>query len=689
MRNPERVSLLPLVAGLCLLCALTVVGALRFHEEARREILERTGSQLSAHASVTAAMVTVWAGVQRDAVEDMARYDMLRLLASEIAAADLPVVLLRELGETSWTGQAYNGHSSLDDQERRVLRDISPHAMLIYRKFAEYMARHGAVGMALLDRTCEPAIVIGQGWQTETRSLLRKRQAQKSLSGISWLPVRLQGERLLVDIACPVTAPGYMATAGDVPQGILLVSCDIGALLQGLGQAPELGYLGLLLERGEGQAQAIGMGERPSLNPISLPEDFGQTVRPRELLLPAFSGTADCLVVGQAVPGTPWYAAVACRAEDVRQDQDEIGVRIWGMAGLLFLCLAGLLTWSFWWLGVRRERGEARELRELYETMSRQRALLDTVIRAMRSALALVDGEGRLVYANTEFARLARCQGEVLPLMQVRHLPDYLARSLERHVEFVSRTGTEFSDQEDMLVEGRLVHFNVQCLPFTMEGGAPGIVVIYRDITAHVEAELRLATMLRQTVEAFTHAVEAVDPYLQGQSGFTAELAYHLSAWLGKDDPALESTLRTAASLSHVGMIRLPHALLTKAGPLTAEERLQMEKHVEYAVEALRGIDFGLPVLQAIEQMYERMDGSGYPRQLQGEAICLQARILAVADTFCALMRPRAYRRRHDEPAALAILRERPFKYDQQVVDALAAFLGSSQGKEFVRILRQ
>ena len=411
---------------------------------------------------------------------------------------------------------------------------------------------------------------------------------------------------------------------------------------------------------------------------------------PRDMVLPAISGTMDCLVVGQPVPGTSWYAAVACRADSVRQEQDDMAWRVWTMAGLLFLCLAGILVWFYWWLGIRRERGEVRELKDLYATMSRQRCLLDTVLRAMHSALALVDGEGRIVYANTEFARLARCQGEVLHLMQVRHLPDYLARSLERHVEFVWRTGTEFSDQEDMLVEGKLVHLNVQCLPFAAEDDASGtVVVVYRDITAHVEAEQRLATMLRQTVEAFTHAVEAVDPYLKGQSGLTGELAYHLAAWLGKDDPALESTLRTAASLSQVGMIRLPHDLLTKAGPLTPEERLLMEKHVDYAVEALRGIDFGLPVLQTIEQMHERMDGSGYPRKLQGEAICLQARILAVANTFCALMRPRSYRRRHDEPAALAILRERPFKYDQQVVDALAAFLQSAQGKEFVRILQQ
>ena len=689
MRNPERVSLRPLLGGLILLLALTVIGATRFNSTEQRDILDRTGSQLSAYASTAAAMVTVWTGVQRDAVAEMARYDMLRLLAAEIAETDLPAALLRELGETPWTEQEHGRHSGLDERDRQALRDISPHVMLIYRKFVEFISRHDFSGMALLDRTLEPVMQIGQGWQADARTLLKQCRSEGLLSRAGMLPVRLQGERLLVDFYCPVTAPGYVS-ADDSPQGILLVTCDIGRLLEGIGQSSELGYLSLLLETGGDLVQAIGMGERPSINQVALPAGFGQDMTPRDMVLPAISGTMDCLVVGQPVPGTSWYAAVACRADSVRQEQDDMAWRVWTMAGLLFLCLAGVLAWFYWWLGIRRERGEIRELKDLYATMSRQRGLLDTVLRAMHSALALVDGEGRIVYANTEFARLARCQGDVLHLMQVRHLPDYLARSLERHVEFVWRTGTEFSDQEDMLVEDRLVHLNVQCLPFAAEDGTSGsVVVVYRDITARVEAEQRLATMLRQTVEAFTHAVEAVDPYLKGQSGLTGELAYHLAAWLGKDDPALESTLRTAASLSQVGMIRLPHGLLTKAGPLTPEERLLMEKHVDYAVEALRGIDFGLPVLQTIEQMHERMDGSGYPRKLQGEAICLQARILAVANTFCALMRPRSYRRRHDEPAALAILRERPFKYDQQVVDALAAFLQSAQGKEFVQTLRQ
>ncbi|WP_337382366.1 hypothetical protein [Desulfovibrio sp.] len=104
MRNPERVSLRPLLGGLILLLALTVIGATRFNSAEQREILDRTGSQLSAYTSTAAAMVTVWTGVQRDAVAEMARYDMLRLLAAEIAETNLPVALLRAPGRNRSMG---------------------------------------------------------------------------------------------------------------------------------------------------------------------------------------------------------------------------------------------------------------------------------------------------------------------------------------------------------------------------------------------------------------------------------------------------------------------------------------------------------------------------------------------------------------------------------------------------------
>ena len=147
------------------------------------------------------------------------------------------------------------------------------------------------------------------------------------------------------------------------------------------------------------------------------------------------------------------------------------------------------------------------------------------------------------------------------------------------------------------------------------------------------------------------------------------------------------STLRTAANLSQIGMIQLPKELFTKSGLLTPEERALLQNHVEYAKSALAGIDFGLPVMEAISQMYERMDGSGYPEKLSGDAICENARILAVANTFCALVRSRSYRLAHSVEQAMEILDEQPPKYDMRVVEALRQFLPTEQGEAFLALL--
>ena len=134
-------------------------------------------------------------------------------------------------------------------------------------------------------------------------------------------------------------------------------------------------------------------------------------------------------------------------------------------------------------------------------------------------------------------------------------------------------------------------------------------------------------------------------------------------------------------------MIRLPREIVRKTSALTEEERAQMHRHVEYARNILAEIDFGLPILPAITQMFERLDGSGYPAGLTGEAICQNARILAVANTFCALMRPRSYRMAHDIAEALDILSSTPLRYDPEVVSALQGFLETDDGHAFLHDL--
>jgi HD-GYP domain-containing protein (c-di-GMP phosphodiesterase class II) len=109
-----------------------------------------------------------------------------------------------------------------------------------------------------------------------------------------------------------------------------------------------------------------------------------------------------------------------------------------------------------------------------------------------------------------------------------------------------------------------------------------------------------------------------------------------------------------------------------------------MEAHVAHAAKVLHGIDFGLPVCEAVEQMHECLDGSGYPKGLQGTEIVLPARVLGVVNSFCAMVEPRAYRGARPVEEALQLLRAAGPAYDQRVVAALDGVVHSALGERLL-----
>jgi HD-GYP domain-containing protein (c-di-GMP phosphodiesterase class II) len=109
-----------------------------------------------------------------------------------------------------------------------------------------------------------------------------------------------------------------------------------------------------------------------------------------------------------------------------------------------------------------------------------------------------------------------------------------------------------------------------------------------------------------------------------------------------------------------------------------------MERHVEYSRDVLASIEFDLPVLPAIIQMNERQDGKGYPECLLGDGICLHARILAVANAFCAMLRPRSYRPALPLDKVLDALESQTDSYDVNVVHALRDVLDTPAGERLL-----
>ena len=177
------------------------------------------------------------------------------------------------------------------------------------------------------------------------------------------------------------------------------------------------------------------------------------------------------------------------------------------------------------------------------------------------------------------------------------------------------------------------------------------------------------------TLRRLSRAVE----YHDGETGAHIERVGEHAAAIGRTlglDAARVELLRVAAPLHDIGKIGVPAVLLRKQGPLNDVERIVMQHHTDLGRELLGGSGNELLELAATIAWthHERWDGSGYPRGLAGEAIPLEGRIVAVADTFDAMTSDRPYRSARSEDEALAVLElERGIVFDPDVVDA---FLG-------------
>ena len=148
-------------------------------------------------------------------------------------------------------------------------------------------------------------------------------------------------------------------------------------------------------------------------------------------------------------------------------------------------------------------------------------------------------------------------------------------------------------------------------------------------------------------------------------------------------DAHRQEGLRVAGYLHDIGKIRIPSEILSKPKKLTLVEFQLVQGHAQASYDVLKDVAFPWPVAEVALQHHERMDGSGYPQGLKGEAILLEARILSVADVVEAMSSHRPYRAGLGVEAALdEITRQRGIHFDPQVVDACLAVF-REQGYKF------
>jgi putative nucleotidyltransferase with HDIG domain len=180
----------------------------------------------------------------------------------------------------------------------------------------------------------------------------------------------------------------------------------------------------------------------------------------------------------------------------------------------------------------------------------------------------------------------------------------------------------------------------------------------------------RVTRMSEETVEALARAIDATSTWTAGHSKRVTRMAMTLGRELRLNADALDRLYR-GGMLHDVGKLGVSGHVLDKPGKLTAEEFEQVRRHPVLGATILGPLSVFRDIIPLIEQHHEKFDGTGYPEGLTGPEIALEARVLAVADVFDALISSRPYRAAMPLETVVEIIeRDSGSHFDPYVVDA-------------------
>ena len=333
------------------------------------------------------------------------------------------------------------------------------------------------------------------------------------------------------------------------------------------------------------------------------------------------------------------------------------------------------------WIGTAtdvedRKRSDA-ELHRVHVDSARTLNVLETLQSTAPIGFGFIDRDCRIVRLNDRLAmvngmcaeqQIGRTVAEVVPDIWAQVEPIY-RRALDAGEPTVNLEVTGHTAEEP----GRTHSWLTSYYPVRVGREVIGTGVIVVDITERKEAEQTQRDLTRAAIDAIARTVEARDPYTAGHQQRVGVIAAEIASRFGLDSSAVEG-IKIAATIHDIGKIAVPAEILARPGKLTPAEWEMMKTHPQVGHDIIDPINFPWPIAAMILQHHERLDGSGYPSGLIGEAIGLGARIIAVADVVEAMSSHRPYRPGLGLSAALDELkRGRATRFDPAVVDICLA----------------
>ena len=418
-----------------------------------------------------------------------------------------------------------------------------------------------------------------------------------------------------------------------------------------------------------------------------------------------YKGT-DVLFVSRAIANLPWILVrKISRAEALEATETRLKTIL--IVFVLIIIGVTVAIIAVWRHGTSVRATQAAERfrisSERFENISK---FMRLVTNSQPNEIAAVDGTTTYTFANEPAAAVAGITPEDMmgktmasvmgPVkakffeqvnrnilrnfadLEEQELPDSRERARESHVH-------TFEGEDDSFEVIKSDHIPLR----GDRDHPPGVLMVLSDITELTHERRRSEQMTRQLINTIVNVVDQRDPYSSHHSSRVAQVARAIAEEmdLSQEDA---NTVDLAGNLLSLGKIFVPTVVLGKGEEdMTPEENSMVANSYMVSAELLKDIPFDGPVVEAIRQSGERVDGAG-PLGLKDEQILMTARIVNVANMFVRKISARAYREGLTfEEVSNVLLQSSGTQFDRKPVSALINFLDNHGGMEKWAHLRE
>lgn len=510
--------------------------------------------------------------------------------------------------------------------------------------------------------------------------------AQYGNISASTLPMRVSENGLSLDILVPISEAQPKADAAR-PQvvGVLLytvnVTDDLRTILAPSALTGESEQTRLFQSADKALIEIF-----PSASPKITESTDNRTSDDIAFKTRMSANGNDVFSAGRKIPGAAWFIFQEADREVVLQSISVFTYTVAGLAALSVMVVFGIFVTVWLVVSGQNSRAMAEQYKEFAGQINAQRRLLGSINNTIDEQIGLTDLDGKYVYANPSLAQLADFPLKALPGKTNR---DLFGDKAAQEIAALDEKALESDMTQNSFLEleterGTHILRIAKTRLADDTGQIMGVVTVSSDITEYVEYQRRKEELGKKTISVLARMLEANDPYLAGHSNRMVEIASGIAEEMNLSQDQIH-VLNTGANLSQIGKISIPAKIRTKEARLTKAETTIMQGHVDKASEILRDMEIDDLVVEAVTQMYERMDGSGYPNQLSADQISISARILGMADILVARISPRSYRKAISIEEAAQVFNDNPEKYDPNIATALNRYLATEAGKSLSR----